>query len=352
MIELLQKLIAIPSFSGEEDGTASLLFDDMARRGFSPQRSGNNVWARSLHFDGRKPTLLLNSHHDTVRPSASYTRDPFVPAIENGRLYGLGSNDAGASVAAMIGVFGRLYRMDLNYNIVIAITAEEETICENGISALLPGLGRIDCAVVGEPTRMQAAVAERGLLVLDCTSHGRPGHAAREEGKNALYEALPDIEWFRTFRFPRVSEALGEVKMTVTQLRCGHQHNVVPDTCLFVVDVRPTEQYTNEQIVEIVRRHVKCDVQPRSVRLNASCLPSGHLLERAARKTGFGCYVSPTTSDIARMPFPAIKIGPGDSARSHTADEFVYVDEVYEGVERYEAFLLAVNELNNENTLG
>ena len=277
-IELLRRLVALPSPSGREEATAELLRDCLAQRGAAPERLHNNVWARSAHFDPARPTLLLNSHHDTVRPAAGYTRDPYDPAVEGDRLYGLGSNDAGASLVALTETFLALYRRPLPFNLVLALTAEEECSGPRGIGALLPELGRIDMALVGEPTGMRAAVGERGLVVLDCTARGRSGHAARNEGVNALYAALDDIARLRGFRFERESEVLGPIGIAVTQIAAGTQHNVVPDECRFVVDVRTTDAYTNEQTVAILRAALRSEIAPRSTRL------SGRTTRSSARR--------------------------------------------------------------------
>ena len=351
-IELLRRLVALPSPSGREEATAELLRDCLAQRGAAPERLHNNVWARSAHFDPARPTLLLNSHHDTVRPAAGYTRDPYDPAVEGDRLYGLGSNDAGASLVALTETFLALYRRPLPFNLVLALTAEEECSGPRGIGALLPELGRIDMALVGEPTGMRAAVGERGLVVLDCTARGRSGHAARNEGVNALYAALDDIARLRGFRFERESEVLGPIGIAVTQIAAGTQHNVVPDECRFVVDVRTTDAYTNEQTVAILRAALRSEIAPRSTRLRASALGADHPLVRAARAAGRGTFVSPTLSDRALMPFPALKMGPGDSARSHTADEYVRLSEIAEGIAGYMTFIEKLTELHDEHTLG
>lgn len=344
-IQLLKELIATPSFSGEEDGTATLLFNFMAQRQWQPQRYKNNVWAKNEHYNASKPTLLLNSHHDTVKPSPAYTRQPFEPTIDSAKLFGLGSNDAGASVVSLMQAFGALYNVNLPYNIVIAITAEEEAMCKNGISAVWSELPKIDFAIVGEPTLMQAAIAERGLIALDCVAKGVSGHAARNEGDNAIYHAVDDIQWFRTYRFPNVSKLMGEVKMTVTQITAGTQHNVIPAECKFVVDIRPTDAYTNKEIVDIVTAHVSSQVTPRSLHLQASAIDEQHVLVQTAKTLGINCYISPTTSDISRINVPALKMGPGDSARSHTADEFVYINEIENGIIRYIEFLNKLAEL-------
>jgi acetylornithine deacetylase len=336
VVELLRRLIAVPSLSREESGTAALLESFLQEKGVATHRLENNVWARNRHFDDSRPTILLNSHHDTVKPNAGYTRDPFAAEVQDGQLFGLGSNDAGGALVSLLAAFLYFYeRNDLSFNLLYAATAEEEISGKNGVELLLPELGRIDCAIVGEPTQMQMAVAEKGLMVLDCTAHGKSGHAAREEGENALYKALKDIEWLKEYRFPKVSELLGPVKMSVTVIQAGTQHNVVPDTCRFTVDVRVNERYTLEEVLETVRAHLQCDVQPRSLRIRSSGIAPEHPLVRAGAALGLNSYGSPTTSDKALMPFPALKMGPGDSARSHTADEFIYVREIDQGIECY-----------------
>lgn len=333
---LLRQLISIPSFSREEEGTAEVLEHFLQQQGVKTARLQNNVWARNRHFDPAKPTVLLNSHHDTVKPNKGYTRDPFSPDILDGRLYGLGSNDAGGALVCLLAAFLHFYeRTDLPFNLLYAATAEEEISGKNGVELLLPELGRVDCAIIGEPTLMQLAIAEKGLMVLDCVAVGKSGHAAREEGENAIYKALPDIEWFRTYHFPKVSEFLGPVKMSVTIIQSGSQHNVVPDECRFTVDVRVNECYTLEEVLDIIRAHVQCTVEPRSLRIRSSVIPVEHPLVQAGIALGRTCYGSPTTSDKALMPFPALKMGPGDSARSHTADEFIFLREIEEGVEGY-----------------
>ena len=307
---------------------------------------------RSEGFDPARPTLLLNSHHDTVRPAASYTRDPYAPTVEDGRLYGLGSNDAGASVVCLVETFLTFRARALPFNLVLGISAEEECMGENGIRALLPALGRVDMALVGEPTDMQAATGERGLVVLDCTAHGKSGHAARGEGVNALYIALDDIARLRSFRFERESELLGPVGIAVTQIEAGTQHNVVPDTCRFVVDVRTTDAYSNEETVEILRAALRSDAVPRSTRIRAAAVGGEHPLVKAAVAAGRETYVSPTTSDRTLMPFPALKMGPGQSSRSHTADEFVLLGEIAEGIAIYEKYIEKLAQEYGWKTLG
>lgn len=338
-VELLKRLIATPSLSRDEARTAELIAGYLTEHGAVPERLANNVWVRSEGFDPARPTLLLNSHHDTVRPAASYTRDPFMPTVEGDRLYGLGSNDAGASAVCLIQTFLTFRKRKLPFNLVLAISAEEECMGEHGMRALLPALGRIDMALVGEPTGMQAAAGERGLVVLDCTAHGKSGHAARGEGVNALYIALEDIARLRSFRFERESELLGPVGIAVTQIEAGTQHNVVPDTCRFVADIRTTDAYTNEETVEILRGALRSQAVPRSTRIRASALDAAHPLARAAQAAGRRSYVSPTTSDMALMPFPSLKMGPGESSRSHTADEYVLLSEIGEGIGIYEEFI-------------
>lgn len=344
-VGLLQKLIATPSPSREEGRTADLLYAFLSERGVVPERLGNNVWVRSEGFDPARPTLLLNSHHDTVRPAASYTRDPYTPTIEGDRLYGLGSNDAGASVVGLIQTFLTFCRKPLPFNLISALSAEEECMGEHGMRELLPQLGRIDMGIVGEPTGMQAAVGERGLVVLDCVARGKSGHAARGEGVNALYIALDDIALLREFHFERRSELLGAIGIAVTQIEAGTQHNVVPDTCRFVVDIRTTDAYTNEQTVDILRTALRSEITPRSTRVRASALAASHPLARAAAATGREAYISPTTSDMALMPFPTLKIGVGESSRSHTADEYVCLTEIAEGIAVYEKLIEKLAEI-------
>ena len=338
-IDLLKTLIATPSPSRDEGPTADLLFAFLAERGAAPERLANNVFAHSAGFDPARPTLMLNSHHDTVRPAPSWTRDPYAPIVEDGRLYGLGSNDAGASVVALTAVFLALRTRPLPFNLLLALTAEEECSGERGVRALLPVLGPIDMALVGEPTGMRAAVGERGLVVLDCEAHGVSGHAARGEGVNALYLALDDIARLRALRFERESSLLGPIGITATQITAGTQHNVVPDRCRFVVDIRTTDAYTNEETVGILRAAMHSQAVPRSTCIRASALADNHPLVGAARAAGLETYVSPTTSDRTLMPFPALKMGPGESARSHTADEYVLVAEVEQGVRIYTEYL-------------
>lgn len=336
ILDLLQQLIRIQSFSKEEDQTAELIAQFLVERGVQIHRKLNNVWAYNKYFDPAKPTLLLNSHHDTVKPNSGYTRDPYDAAIEGDKLFGLGSNDAGGCLVSLIGTFLYYYEQEgLSYNICLATTAEEEISGNNGLELVLPDLGELEFGIVGEPTEMHLAIAERGLLVLDCVAHGKAGHAAREEGENAIYKALTAIEWFRNYQFPKVSEVFGPLKMTVTIINAGSQHNVVPATCTFTVDVRVTDSYTNEEVLEIIRANVDCDVQPRSIRLKPSSIDKNHPLVQAGIALGRITYGSPTTSDQALLSIPSVKVGPGFSGRSHMADEFIYVREIAEGVEGY-----------------
>ena len=339
-ITLLQQLVSTLSFSKEENRTADLLEQFFHQHGIIPTRKVNNLWMRNKHFDANKPTILLNSHHDTVKPNTGYTRDPYDAKVEDGKLYGLGSNDAGGCLVSLIATF--LYfneRTDLKYNFCLATTAEEEISGTNGLELIIPDMGKLDFAIVGEPTLMNLAIAERGLMVLDCVAHGTSGHAAREEGDNAIYKAMQDIEWFRTFEFPVRSELFGAVKTSVTVINAGSQHNVVPATCNFTVDVRVPDGYSNLEVLDIIRKHVSCDVTPRSTRLKSSYIDPKHPIVQAGIALGKTTYGSPTMSDQALLDIPSVKVGPGDSARSHMADEFVYVDEVREGIEGYVAML-------------
>ena len=335
-LDLLQKLIVTPSFSKEEDKTASILQDFFQQHQIQTQRIGNNVWAKNKFFDPAKPTVLLNSHHDTVKPNPGYTRDPFSPAIEEGKLYGLGSNDAGGPLVSLIATFLHFYNIEnLKYNLIITATAEEEISGFNGIESIWSSLVPIDCAIVGEPTLTDIASAEKGLLVLDCVSKGKAGHAAREEGVNAIYEALKDIEWIKSFNFSKVSDTLGKVKMSVTMINAGQAHNQVPPECKFTVDIRVTDVYTLEEVLETIRKNISSEVTPRSLRLRSSGVSLDHPLAIAGKKIGKKFYGSPTTSDQALIPTPSIKMGPGDSARSHSADEFIYLKEIEQGIQSY-----------------
>ena len=342
-VALLRQMIQTPSFSKEEAGTAGLLAEFLQERGVEVHRKKNNVWAFNRHYNPAKPTILLNSHHDTVKPNGAYTRDPFAATVEGDRLYGLGSNDAGASGVSLLAAFLHFYdRKDLKYNLCVAITAEEENSGHDGLECVIPELGPLEFAIVGEPTLMQLAIAERGLMVIDCTAHGKAGHAAREEGDNAIYKAMQDIEWFRTYRFPKVSDLFGAVKLSVTIISAGTQHNVVPAECRFTVDIRVTDRYTNEEVLEIIKEHVSCEVKARSTRLRPSSIRPDHPIVQAGLALGRTTYGSPTTSDQALLDIPSLKLGVGDSARSHSADEFVHLSEIREGIELYIKMLSAI----------
>ncbi|MBS1682651.1 MAG: M20 family metallo-hydrolase [Bacteroidetes bacterium] len=335
-IELLQQLITIPSFSKEEDKTAALLEIFFKHHGMESKRKGNNVWSINKFFNPAKPTLLLNSHHDTVRPNPAYTRDPYSADIIDGKLFGLGSNDAGGPLVALLLTYFYFYeKQNLNYNIIVAATAEEEISGTGGIELIWNDLPKIDCAIVGEPTKMEMAVAEKGLLVLDCVASGKAGHAAREEGVNAIYEAMRDMEWFRSHQFSKVSPVLGRTKMNVTVVHAGQAHNQVPPECKFTVDCRVTDAYSLEDVLSEVKQNVKCEVTPRSLRLRPSGIEASHPLVKAGKKLALPQYGSPTTSDQALIPVPSVKIGPGDSARSHSADEFIFISEIEKGIELY-----------------
>lgn len=339
-LSLLKKLISIPSFSREENNTAAEIVSFLENRGVKVKRKDNNVWAYNQFFDKKKPSILLNSHHDTVKPNKGYTKDPFNPIEENGKLYGLGSNDAGGALVSLINTFLYFYdRTDLKYNLILAATAEEEISGKSGIESIIPELGNLDFALIGEPTEMHLAIAEKGLLVLDCTTTGKSGHAARNEGENAIYKALKDVAWFRDYSFTKISPTLGPVKMTVSIINAGSQHNVVPDRCNFTVDVRVTDAYTNDEILKIIRQFVDCEVQPRSTRLKSSSISADHPIVKAGVALGRNTYGSPTLSDQALLNIPSLKCGPGDSARSHSADEFIYVDEIKAGIELYISML-------------
>ena len=336
-LALLKRLIATPSFSREENHTADLIEAFFREKQISYERLKNNVWAKNRHFDAVKPTLLLNSHHDTVKPNKGYTMDPFTPIEKEGKLFGLGSNDAGGCLVSLIATFLHFYNeSNLNHNIVFAASAEEEISGVNGIELVLPYLGNIDFGIVGEPTKLEMAIAERGLMVIDCVAQGRAGHAARNEGENALYKAVDDINWIRNYQFEKVSPLLGESRLSVTIIETENkQHNVVPSQCKYVIDVRVNELYTFEEILDALKQNLKSSFKPRTTRMRSTSIPVNHPLVQAGITLEHGYYGSPTTSDKALMPFPALKMGPGDSARSHTADEYIYIDEIQNGIDTY-----------------
>ena len=336
VIDLLKELIAIQSFSKEEDKTARLIHQFLSAHQVEVNLDLNNVWGRNMYFDSEKPTIILNSHHDTVRPNSQWKRDPFTATVEDNILYGLGSNDAGGALVSLLATFLHFYQQpDLNYNLIYAATAEEEISGSSGLEHLLPSLGKLDLGIVGEPTGMDMAVSEKGLVVLDCLVHGKAGHAARSTGTNAITKALKDLEWFDTYEFKLQSKYQGPVKMTITVINAGSQHNVIPEICEFTVDVRTTDQYSNQEVVDLIRHHVSCEVTPRSLRLNPSGIPEDHPVVVAGEKTGCMLFGSPTSSDQALIKFPSVKIGPGLSERSHTADEHINLDEIRLGIDRY-----------------
>ncbi len=342
-ITLLEELIKTPSFSKEEDKTADLIQQFLEKKQVVTYRIKNNIWAKNFHFDPAKPTILLNSHHDTVRPNPGYTNDPYNPIHKEGKLFGLGSNDAGGCLVSLLAAFCYFYEQrNLRYNIIIAATAEEEISGKQGLEIVLPALGPLSFAIVGEPTEMHLAIAEKGLMVLDCIAIGKAGHAAREEGENAIYKAIHDINWFQQYRFEKISPYLGPVKMSVTVIHAGLAHNVVPATCEFVVDVRLTEQYSSEEILKTIRKNIVSEVKPRSIRLKPSSIDKNHPIVKAGIKHGGKPYGSPTTSDQALLDIPSLKMGPGHSERSHMANEFVYVKDIEEGIEKYITILKEV----------
>lgn len=334
-VSILKSLIGIPSISREEEAVADFLQNYIESIGIVVNRKGNNLWCLSPMFDLNKPTILLNSHIDTVKPVNGWKKQPFTPIEEDGKLYGLGSNDAGASVVSLLQVFRQLSEKEQNYNLIYLASCEEEVSGKNGIESVLSSLPPISLGVVGEPTNMQPAIAEKGLMVLDVTTYGKAGHAARNEGENAIYKVLEDITWFRDFRFEKESPLLGPVKMSVTQINAGTQHNVIPDKCTLVVDIRSNELYSNEEIFEIVKSNVKSEVNARSFRLNSSQIAEDHPFVKKTIKLGRVPFGSPTLSDQALMSFPTVKMGPGNSSRSHTADEYVMISEIDEAIGLY-----------------
>ncbi|MEO2050749.1 MAG: M20 family metallo-hydrolase [Allomuricauda sp.] len=335
-IELLQELISIPSFSGKEDKTADAITAFLNSFGVETHRQDNNIYAFNKHYDESKPNLLLNSHHDTVKPNSAYTKDPFHPHIEEGKLFGLGSNDAGGCLVSLLATFVHFYEKEgLSHNIIMAATAEEEDAGEKSLRGLLPILPHIDVAVVGEPTLMDLAIAEKGLVVFDAVVEGTPSHAAHPNNNNSIYNTIEVLQWFKDYTFDKVSEALGEVKMTVTQINAGKQHNVVPAQVDLVVDVRVNDCYTNQEIAEMLQKEAPCKMTPRSLRLNSSCINPNHDLVKSGVALGRKTYGSPTLSDQAALSCQSVKLGPGDSTRSHSADEFIYVNEIEEGIDLY-----------------
>lgn len=341
-IELLKVLISTPSISREESDAADKLQKFIERS--SPQildirRHLNNVWCIAPGFDTTRPTLLLDAHIDTVKPVSNWSKPPFTPIVDGDRITGLGSNDDGGSLVALLQIFYKLCQTPQKYNTVFLASAEEEVSGKNGIESVIPQLPPISCAIIGEPTGMQPAVAEKGLMVLDCTAHGVSGHAARNEGVNAIYNAMNDIEWFRTYKFEKDSQFMGGVKMSVTQINAGTQHNVIPDSCNYVVDIRSNEYYSNKELLEYICSQVESDVTPRSLRLNSSFIPLEHQLVKRAINLGLKPFGSPTLSNQAVLNIPALKIGPGESSRSHTANEYILISEIRRSMELYAQLL-------------
>ncbi|MEB8327849.1 M20 family metallo-hydrolase [Flavobacteriaceae bacterium KMM 6897] len=335
-IALLQQLISIQSFSSEEDKTADAIVAWFESFNISFKREKNNVYAFNKYYDDSKPTLLLNSHHDTVKPNSAYTKDPFHAHIEDGKLYGLGSNDAGGCLVSLIATFTHFYeKKDLNHNIIIVASAEEESSGPNGLNSMLRILPHIDVAIVGEPTLMNLAIAEKGLVVFDAEVKGTPSHAAHPNNDNSIYNTIEVLQWFQNYSFEKVSEALGEVKMTVTQINAGNQHNVVPAKVDLVVDVRVNDRYSNKEIADILTKVAPCEMKARSLRLNSSSIDKNHPLVQSGINLGRSTYGSPTLSDQAALSCQSLKLGPGDSTRSHSADEFIYVNEIEEGIDLY-----------------
>ena len=342
-IDLLKQMIAIPSHSKEEGLVADILQNYIQNRGLTPQRKGNNIWSISPDFDSNKPTILLNSHIDTVKPVAGWTVNPYEPIEEGNKLIGLGSNDAGASVVSLLHAFMMLIQKEQTNNFIFLASCEEEISGKNGVESVLQDLPPIAFGLVGEPTNMNPAIAEKGLMVLDCFVYGVSGHAARAEGQNAIYKAIPVINWFQTYEFPKYSDLLGKVKMSVTMIQSGTQHNVIPDLCTFVVDVRSNECYSNIELFDIIAQNCGCEIKARSVRLNSSGVSLDHPVVQRAILLGREPFGSPTLSDQALMPFPTLKIGPGDSSRSHSANEFIGTQEIREAIDMYVRLMDGLN---------
>ena len=338
-VELLKKLIATPSVSRNEKDAADIMEQTIRSYGFEPQREANNLWIIDPHYDESRPTLLLNAHIDTVKPVASWSRNPFSPDVEDGVLYGLGSNDCGGGLCSLLQIFRMLTEKPQSYNLIYLASAEEEVSGKDGITRALPLLPHIDLAIVGEPTGMNPAVAEKGLMVLDVIAHGKSGHAARNEGVNAIYEALDDMRWIRDYKFEKISEFLGPTKMTLTVVNAGTQHNVIPDKCTMLVDIRTNEFYDNEEVYEFIRQHLKSEVKAHSFRLKSSRIDPEHPLIKKCVAMGMKPFGSPTLSDQALMHFPSFKLGPGESSRSHSANEFIRISEIRDAIAKYETLL-------------
>ena len=338
-VQLLKKLIATPSVSRNEKDAADIMEQTIRSYGFEPQREANNLWIIDPHYDESRPTLLFNAHIDTVKPVASWSRDPFSPDVEDDVLYGLGSNDCGGGLCSLLQIFRMLTEKPQSYNLIYLASAEEEVSGKDGITRALPLLPHIDLAIVGEPTGMNPAVAEKGLMVLDVIAHGKSGHAARNEGVNAIYEALDDMRWIRDYKFEKVSEFLGPTKMTLTVVNAGTQHNVIPDKCTMLVDIRTNEFYDNEEVYEFIRQHLKSEVKAHSFRLKSSRIDPEHPLIKKCVAMGMKPFGSPTLSDQALMHFPSFKLGPGESSRSHSANEFIRISEIRDAIAKYETLL-------------
>ncbi len=343
-IALLKQLIETPSFSSEENQTAEHIAVWLESYGVATKRTKNNIWATNKYFEEGKPTLLLNSHHDTVKPNTAYTNDPFKAIEANGKLYGLGSNDAGGCLVSLMATFVYFYNAkNLKYNLVLVASAEEESSGPNGLNSMLPIIPKVDVAIVGEPTLMNLAVAEKGLVVFDAVVKGTPSHAAHPNNDNAIYNTIKTLQWFRDFKFEKSSKALGDVKLTVTQINAGSQHNVVPAEVNLVVDVRVNDAYTNAEIADILKKNAPCSsIKPRSLRLNSSSIPMSHALVKAGLAMGKTAYGSPTLSDQAVLNCPSLKLGPGDSTRSHSADEYIFINEIENGIQTYVELLKRV----------
>lgn len=342
-IELLKGLIKIPSVSRQEDAAADYMQQWMEEHGLRPTRMKNNLLLVGEDYDEQRPTLLLNAHIDTVRPAEGWTRDPFSPTVEGDYLYGLGSNDCGGGLVSLLQVFRILKGEERTYNLIYAASAEEEVSGKDGFTLLRTSLPRVDVAIVGEPTGMQPAVAEKGLMVVDVTVHGKAGHAARDEGINAIYKAIDQINWIRNLKFPKVSPTLGPMKLTATIIQGGTLHNIIPDTCNYTVDIRTTDLYTNQEVLDYLTAHLDADVRARSTRLGSSCIPMNHPIVQRCVEMGMKPFGSPTLSDQALMPWPSMKLGPGQSARSHTANEFILLSEIQNAIKTYIALLSGLN---------
>ena len=351
-VTLLQQLIKTPSFSGEEATAADIVQRYLTSYSIKVKRKGNNIWCYNKYYDDAKPTILLNSHLDTVKPNDGYTNDPFYSEISAGKLYGLGSNDAGGCLVSLIATFLHFYcYKGLGFNLCLAATAEEENSGQNGIKSIIPLLGKLELAIVGEPTLLQMAIAEKGNLVIDCMSNGRSGHAAREEGDNAIHKCLKDLEWFRNYQFAQPVKGPSPVKMTITTINSGLQHNIVPAKCEFTVDIRNDDTFSQQEILDTIKKNVSCQITVRPGSLGASSVPFDHPIVKTGIAVGCKTYSSPTSSDQGWLNIPSVKIGPGDSARSHSSDEFIYLEEIKKGISVYVRLLetLPLMLINNPN---